>query len=344
MTLKKRERSRRTLPADEEHPEPDGESQAGEGAEQRDEAARGEGDGGQKEGGLDPFPEDHEEGEEEEAGEDGGRVATVDDLRQGPLHLAGDVLGVAPHPDDHGGDHGGGSQVEEALEDFLVDRHGVEGPGAGEARQDGGDEAGPDGLEVAAEAVLLQEGVDDAHHQGGLDAFAQGDDQGLDHGNLSEGSGMDASGGGAQGSGLGGRFVVFGLFGLLGLLRQGLGTGLAEAEDLELAVLAGEAVGAADLAQHGLDGGADELHDAAAAPAGQVVVALADVDVLVQIAVAAQALALDEADSTRRSRSGRRVARDALWPAPRGCRRAAPRRRCGRAAGRSRRAGPGAPG
>lgn len=61
-------------------------------------------------------------------------------------------------------------------------------------------------------------------------------------------------------------------------------------------VIAGlEAVGTADLGLHGEDAGTDELDHPAATPADQMVVPLAGVDVLVEVAVAAQAIAPHQA-------------------------------------------------
>lgn len=66
----------------------------------------------------------------------------------------------------------------------------------------------------------------------------------------------------------------------------GLGARPADTEDLQLVLAALEAVGAADLAEQGGDAGADELDHPAAAAAGHVVVALAGVQVLVEVAAA----------------------------------------------------------
>src|SRR5690606_9208333 len=70
---------------------------------------------------------------------------------------------------------------------------------------------------------------------------------------------------------------------------------VAQAVDLQRAALGHEAVGAADLRLQGVDARADELDDAAAGAADEVVVLLAGVEVLVDEATLSEAALADEA-------------------------------------------------
>ena len=173
--------------ADEEHPEDDRRGEPDHRAQKGEQAGRRQRKSGEEEDGLDPLAKDHEEGEEEEP--DGDRPATPsalpgEDAGERPLHLAGELVRVAPHPDQESSDEDRRGDIEEALEHLLVHRHPVEEEGA---RQGGGGGRGdprPDGAQIALRPLFAQKGDDDPHHEGRLHPLAEGDDQRLKHGPL----------------------------------------------------------------------------------------------------------------------------------------------------------------
>src|SRR6185295_18546149 len=79
------------------------------------------------------------------------------------------------------------------------------------------------------------------------------------------------------------------------LRRRFVAAGVAQAGDLQLVVGGRETVGAADLGLQRGDAGTDELDDAAARGADEVVVLLAGMDVLEELAARAHPLLAHEA-------------------------------------------------
>ena len=168
--------------AHEEHAEDDRRREPERDAQDGQQAAGGERQGGEEEHRLDPLAEDHQEGEEEEAGGRPSRRRSRARMRASDPFISPDTVRVAPHPDHQGGDHHRRAEVEDALERLLVDRHTVEQPGAGERSPPRPPRSrAQTAPQVALGPLLAQEGDDDADHQGGLDALAQGHDQGFKH-------------------------------------------------------------------------------------------------------------------------------------------------------------------
>jgi hypothetical protein len=94
---------------------------------------------------------------------------------------------VPPHPGDHERDdphrHGAHDRLERllpALRQLLVDE--LERDADRDAQPHGGDDADPHRAQRVAAALLAEEGGDDADDERGLDAFAQADDEGGQHG------------------------------------------------------------------------------------------------------------------------------------------------------------------
>jgi hypothetical protein len=93
---------------------------------------------------------------------------------------------VPPHPDDHVGDGGDGDDADDRLQPLLLllrqlfaDQ--VEADADRGAEDDRDPDPDPHLPHRVLPPLLDQEGGDDADDQRGLDALAQGDDEGRNH-------------------------------------------------------------------------------------------------------------------------------------------------------------------
>ncbi len=154
--------------AHEQHPEPRRQGQPGERADPAPDPDAVESAGG----------EEHEREQEHAAGRAAARVGGA---RQAGLDLLLHARRGAPHPPHQREHQDRADQHRDPLEQVLVPGQ-PRGERGGDARERDR-HAGP-GEQRALEpsqAAALEHGQGDRQHQGGLDAFAQRDDQGFEH-------------------------------------------------------------------------------------------------------------------------------------------------------------------
>jgi hypothetical protein len=114
-------------------------------------------------------------------------AARGDGLVDAAVELALDAVGLAPHPEDHPGqhDHGqqrhGGEGEQPGPAGEVLDRQVDDHPRADRHRRRRRDPL-PHRADQVAAADPPDVGVDDGHHQGGLEALTEHDQQRGQHG------------------------------------------------------------------------------------------------------------------------------------------------------------------
>ena len=148
------------------------------GADEAHQLARVQGDGGKDQNGFDALAQHHQKDEQEEA-DPGVAAGEQSNLA---FDLALELAAGLHHEDDHGDDEDGSDQHDPAFEDVLVPIEAREHDGHADRSGKSGGQSGIDGFAQIVAADLGQIGQGDADDESGFDAFAEGDDECLEHG------------------------------------------------------------------------------------------------------------------------------------------------------------------
>ena len=162
---------------DEHHTEKNRNPYAQHGADETEQLARVQRDGGEDQNGFDALAQHHQEDEQEEA--DPGVVAG--EQADFAFDLALELAAGLHHEDDHGHDEDGGDQHDPAFENVLVPIQAGEQDSNADRSGKGGGEGGIDGFAQIVAADLCQVREGDADDESGFDAFAESDDECLQH-------------------------------------------------------------------------------------------------------------------------------------------------------------------
>src|ERR1022692_509435 len=163
--------------AHEAHAKQDGEAQTKHNPCNIEDSGGIELDGGEHEDGFDALAEDHQEDEEEDA----PAAACAASLLQLSFNFALHAARVAIHPEHHAEHKNGADEQGPALVGVLAEAQPGEQPGVAKASNDSASEGPVNGGQQVAAADFTEVRDGDGDHQGGLDAFAEGDDQCLQH-------------------------------------------------------------------------------------------------------------------------------------------------------------------
>ena len=162
---------------DEHHSEQDGDDHAEDGADEAHQLVRVQRHGGEDQNGFDALTQHHQEDEEEEA--DPG-VATGEQSYLA-FDFSFELAAGLHHEDDHGDDENGSDQHHPAFKDVLVPVEAGEHDGDGDRSGKSRAEGGVDRLAQIVAPDLGEISQGDADDESGFDAFAERNDECLEH-------------------------------------------------------------------------------------------------------------------------------------------------------------------
>src|ERR1035441_6288020 len=163
---------------DEHHAEQDGDDNSHDRADEAHQLARVQGDGGEDQNGFGALAQDHEENEDEEA----DPCVAAGEQSNLAFDLAFELAAGLHHEHDHGDDEDGSDQHDPAFEDVLVQLEARDHDGHADRSGKSGGQISIDRFAQIIAADLGEIGQGDADDESGFDAFAEGDDECLEHG------------------------------------------------------------------------------------------------------------------------------------------------------------------
>src|SRR5258707_14266521 len=161
----------------EHHAESDGSKHSEQRSEEAHQFGRVKRNGREDEDGLRTLAQHHQKNEQKES-EPGVLARQQTDFA---FDFALQLASRPHHENDHGDDEEGGDQHDPAFKDIFIQVGAGDDYGDGNAAHERSDERGIDGLAQFVAADLGQIGEGDAVDEGGLDPFAQRDDESLKH-------------------------------------------------------------------------------------------------------------------------------------------------------------------
>ena len=162
---------------DEHHAEQNGDEHTEDGADKAHQLIRIQRYGGEDQNGFDALPQHHQKDEEEEAD------PCISPGKQADLafDFSFEPAAGLHHEDDHGDNENGGNQHDPAFKDVLVPVEAREHDGHGDRSGKSCGQGGVDGFAQIVAADLGQISQGDADDERGFDAFAERNDECLEH-------------------------------------------------------------------------------------------------------------------------------------------------------------------